>query len=252
MTTASDIKDALEGFLDAEIACEAINGGGNRVECLTPLDYPSGDGVGVWVESYASHFVVTDYGESLTDLLIHPPQDHKALHDQIDAVCAALGVTFADGRLQADAASLDALGDAMWRVATAASRVAQASNAFHPRRRQAQAESPFIAEVEHVLRDLSVTVEREHKLAGASGHKHTATIYLPDREAILEPIQGHWNQVSSVYTKFGDLSRANGYRLLSLLDDRSGSLDDELARMLVQVSDVVQWTRRDEWLRNVS
>lgn len=252
MTTAAEIRDALEGFLDAEIVCEAINGGGNRIECLTPLDYPSGDGVGVWVESYTSHFVVTDYGESLTDLLIHPPQDHKALNDQIGVVCAPLGVTFADGRLQADAASLDALGDAIWRVATAASRVALASTAFHPRRRQAQAESPFVAEVEHVLHDRSVTVEREHKIVGASGHRHTATIYLPRREAILEPIQGHWNQVSSVYAKFGDLSRANGYKLVSLLDDRSGALDDELARLLVQVSAVVQWTRRDEWLGNIS
>jgi hypothetical protein len=251
-TDAPTIQELLRTYVAAEIVCAPVNGSADgRVECLTPLEYPSGDAVAVWIEGYDDRYVVTDYGESLTGVLSHPPQDHKALVDQVLAICGPLGLAYDKGSVRTEAA-FDEIGDAVWRIATAASLIAQSSVAFHPRRRQQPVESPFVVAVEHVLRDRSVTVERERKVTGASGHRHTATIYLPQREAILEPIQGHWNQVSSVYAKFGDLSRSNGYRLLSLLDDRSGEVDEELARMLVQVSDVVQWTRRDEWLGNVS
>jgi hypothetical protein len=246
MTTATDIRDALARYLGDEIECEAVNGAENRVECLTPLDYQSGDGISVWVESYPSGYVVTDYGESLSELLLHPPQDHKALHDRVEAICTPLGVTFTEGRLQTRAA-LDTSAEAIWRVATAASRISQAAVAFSPRRRQ-RTEGQFVAEVEHALRDRNVPVERERKLVGASGHQHAATIYVPGHEAILEPIIGNWNQVYAVYAKFGDLSRANGYALYSLLDDREGKPDDETARMLVQVSDVVEWSRRADWV----
>jgi hypothetical protein len=110
-----------------------------------------------------------------------------------------------------------------------------------------------VTEVEHELTKLSVPVQREVKLAGSSGHTHRATLYVPAREAILEPIDppAHYNTISSVYAKFGDLSHANGYTRLSLIDDRHGPLSDDLAAMLVQVSDVVHWTRRNEWIKRL-
>jgi hypothetical protein len=249
--STSTIQDALRAHVAGEIVCAPIKGGGERVECLTPLDYPSGDGITVWIESYPSRYVATDYGESLTGLLAHPPQDHKALQDQAKTISASLGLQFAEGRIMVEA-SRDGLGDAVWRIATAASLIAQASASFHPRRRQHREESPFVREVEHTLKERHVGVQREFTLAGESGHKHKATLYVPKVEAIVEPISGHWNQVASVYAKFGDLSRANGYRFFSLLDDREGDVEEELARMLVQVSDVVQWTRREEWISRFS
>jgi hypothetical protein len=70
----------------------------------------------------------------------------------------------------------------------------------------------------------------------------------------LEPIEAaaHFNVITSVYTKFGDLARANGYRGISLVDDRRATLSDDLAGILVQVSDVVRWTRRQEWLEQLN
>jgi hypothetical protein len=245
--TASEIQDTLRSYIAGEIVCALASGAGERIECLTPLDYPSGDGIKVWIEPYLDHYRVTDYGESLTGVLMHPPQDHKALRDEIDSTCQSLGLRFGEGRLFAEATD-DGLADAVWRLATAQSQIASMAVSFHPQRRGRRPESEFVVEIEGAFRARSVPVERERTIAGASGHKHKATIYLPDSEAIFEPIEGHWNQVASVYAKFGDLSRANGFQLFTLLDDRKATADEELAKMLVQVSSVVSWSRRDEWM----
>jgi hypothetical protein len=248
LTDPSEIHERLRDFLSAEIACEFTPEVESRVGCLMPLDYPSGDGITVWVEQYGDRLVVTDYGESLTDLLGHAPQDHKAMLDQVTEICAPLGVQFRDGRLEAES-TLDGIADALWRATNAASRIAQASDAFQPKRRK-RTESQFVAEVEGTFRQRKIAVERERRIEGQSGHPHRATIFLPQREAIVEPIgpMGNWNQISSVYTKFGDLSHANGFKLYSLVDDRDGHLEYDLANMLVQVSSVVQWSRREQWL----
>jgi len=93
-------------------------------------------------------------------------------------------------------------------------------------------------------------VEREVAIEGRSGHEHHATLYAPKSESILEPIaaSAHYNRISAVYAKFGDLGQVNGYRRLALVDDRGDALSDEYAAMLVQVSEVVRWSRRDEWI----
>jgi uncharacterized protein DUF1828 len=246
---AANIQQLLRDHVAGEIVCATTTGEERRIECLTPLEYPSGDAISIWVETYADRYVVTDYGESLADLALRPPQDHKVLDEAIAEICAPLGLSSSAGKVEAET-SHGELADAVWRCATAASLIAQASAAFRPPRRQLK-ERHFVSEVEHALQDRHVPVEREHKLAGASGHKYTATIYLPHREAVLEPIGGNWNQINAVYAKFGDLSKANGYSLYSLVDDREHKPVDDASRILLQVSKVVEWSRRDEWIAHL-
>jgi hypothetical protein len=247
MTSPAEIADRLQTHLANEIVCEVIATEDQRLGCLTPLDYPSGDGIMVWIEDRYDGLMVTDYGESLTELIGHPSQDHKALLDEATAICRRLDLEFRSGRI-VTIANHEGVGDAIWRIATAAAQVAQMSVDFHPQRRHR--EQSFLYEIEDALRQRKLPVERERRLAGRSGHKHRASLYVPDREIIVEPVggTGNWNQISTVYAKFGDLSRANGFRLYSVVDDREGALKDDLANLLVQVSDVIDWTRRDEWL----
>jgi hypothetical protein len=40
---------------------------------------------------------------------------------------------------------------------------------------------------------------------------------------------------------------ANGFRLYSLLDD--GRVGEDVPDLLGQVSSVVEWSRRDEWIK---
>jgi hypothetical protein len=214
-----------------------------------PLQYPNGDSVTIWVEPYGDRLRVSDYGESFIDVAGRRRRDVTDMETVATDIGRRWAVEVMNGSLLVQARPED-LGDAVWRVATVACRVAQAAQRFRPTKTQHDREQHFAREVELELRGHNLTVEREVRLAGASGHQHKATLYIPTVEAILEPISasGHANQINSVYAKFGDLSRANGYRRLSLVDDRHGRLSDDLAGMLVQVSDVVGWTRRDEWI----
>lgn len=143
------------------------------------------------------------------------------------------------------------MGEIVWRVATAAAQVAQAAHVSRPWR-QPREESEFAVEVERTLRNRKLPIERGHRLQGRSGHKHRATIFVPTSHAVLEPVSGHWNQVTATYAKFGDLMHPNGFKLFSLLDVRQAPPDEDVEGLLVQVSRVIAWSRRDEWLDSVA
>lgn len=246
-----DIQELIREHVASEIVCQTIPGE-HRIGCVMPLQYENGDSVVVWVERWGDRFHVSDYGEAFIDFAARTKRDRRELFAEADQLSRPVGVQVRSEALAVQA-SRDDLGDAVWRTATAAALVAQMAIRFRRPRRQ-HGERVFVQEVEQELLNRSVAVQREVKLEGHSGHAHRATLYVATVEAVLEPIEapGHFNQISSVYTKFGDLAHANGYRRLSLIDDRTDGLGDDLAAMLIQVSDVVRWTRRDEWLQTLT
>ena len=57
----------LRAFLSDEIVCEVMADGTDRIGCLTPIEYPDGDSVVVWVDRRADAAIeVSDYGEGLS------------------------------------------------------------------------------------------------------------------------------------------------------------------------------------------
>lgn len=254
MTTlaSDDIQTIMSDYLSSEVVCVAIEA--SRIECEMPLEYPSGDSITVWVEQLGDTFRVSDYGESFVDLVASRRRDFRAIHRTAAAIGRRWGVELKDGSLVAQT-KRDELADTVWRVAMVAARVAQATLRESAPHAQRERERYFVLEVEHELRKRNLRIEREARIPGYSGHQHKATFYVPEATAILEPINtpGHYNQISSVYMKFGDIAHANGnngqsHRRFSLVDDRGGSLSRDLASLLVQVSSLVAWTRRDEWM----
>lgn len=247
------IQNNLLEFLADEVDVVAAPGvADSRIGCLTPLEYPDGDNVVVWVRPEQGRFFVSDYGEALPD----PPKgrgDRAAFKEAAKTVVDVFGVEFdvkrGEGHLFARC-DQEQVGEYVWAVASAAARLAQIAAGFPPRKSElAEQEEPapeFTQTVTRVFETKNVKVQRDHSLKGSSGHVHKATIYIPTNETVVEPVRGHWNQVTSAYAKLGDLKNANGYRLFSLLDDREGA-DEDVAGLLAQVSDVVEWTRRDEW-----
>jgi hypothetical protein len=135
----------------------------------------------------------------------------------------------------------------VWNVALTSAQVAQALAVLRQRLGDGESDRAFAREVEQTLRSRNVTFERTHKVEGKSGHVYRATIFVPHLEAVVEPVTGHGNQVSAVYRKLGDVNGANGYKLYSVVDDRLQPPSD-LASLLVQVSHVVEWTHREEWM----
>lgn len=247
--TEDELRESVLTHLGAEIECESLGGEDRRIGCLTPLEYPSGDGVTVWVDPREGGRVdVSDHGEAHVALLERPPQDFKALHEMALQFAAEAGLTYDRGQFSTQTEGAET-ADAVWRVASASVRLAEAAVLYHPRRRRSR-ENEFVRTVELDLLDRRVPVNREERLVGSSGHVHRVTFVLPRQEAVMETVgaEGYWNQVTSVYARLGDLSTANGYKTYSLLDDRTGPVDEEIPRLLLQVSRVVEWSQREEWL----
>jgi hypothetical protein len=248
MTSPTDIRAALIEHLSDDIVCERLTADGERLSCLTPLQYPDGDNVEVWIDRpLAGQFLVTDEGQASLDFSQHPPQDMKALSDGAIQIAREWGLRFHQGRLSAEVDAPE-IAEATWRVASASEQLAHLALYYQPRRRKR--ERGFAVTVESDIRSRQIEVERERKLEGSSGHPHRATIYLPEHEVVMEPVapHAHWNLISTVYTKFGDLRTANGYHLMSVVDDREGRLPTDIENMLVQVGSVVDWSQRDAWL----
>jgi hypothetical protein len=171
-------------------------------------------------------------------------------HDGASRVAREWDVHFLHGRLTAEA-DPPTIAEAAWRVASASAQIAHLTLYYQPRRRKR--ERQFAGLVEKDMRRRSIAVEREHRLEGSSGHPHRATIYLPEHEVVMEPVtsHAHWNLISTIYAKFGDLRNVNGYRLMSVVDDREGRLPNDIENLLVQVGSVVDWSQRDAWMSNL-
>ncbi|HYP54682.1 MAG TPA: hypothetical protein VEQ41_00050 [Solirubrobacterales bacterium] len=236
-------------FVSSEIECEVLKTDDGRIGCLTPLEYPDGDAVVVWVRYLGGLFEVSDAGEGRLERL-GAVGDKKALKDATERLAETWNVRVGEDRIAADANAQN-LGECIWRVASASTQMASTLDTLRPRSAVAR-EDEFVQVVARTLTERKLPVERNSKLAGRSGHQHSATIFVPSSEAVIEPIgqEANWNRVNATYAKFGDLAQANGFQLYSLLDDRQGSPEQEIESMLVQVSDVLTWTQHDQWLRS--
>ena len=242
---ANTIEARVLAYLREDVACELLPDD-RRLGCLTPLEYPDGDNVTVWIDPSGALLEITDYGEAMQE-----PPTGKA-RTAIDHVAAKLaarhGVEYATGRLSVRC-EIESVGEYVWRLAAAAAQLAQAVTALQQRRPPSTvAERTFVDEVEGDFRARNIEIEREHKVEGQSGHLHRAAIYLPRTESILEPVGLEWKQAAGAYAEFGDLKAVNGFQLYSLLDDREGSAGEDVANLLTTVSSVIQWSRREEWI----
>jgi hypothetical protein len=222
--------------------------GESRFALDTPLTYPDGGSVVVYFTWQSSELLeITDYGEGYSIATARRGARRTSIKTAAAEICGSLALEFSDGRISAVVGPEEA-GDALWRVATASARLADAitfSRAERPRE-----EEVFADEVELAIRQRQIRVEREARLVGESGHEYRPSLFLPESSLIIEPIQAEaaWLRAASVYVEFGDLSQANGYRLTAVVDDRERTPEEEILRLLSQVGDVTRWSRREVWL----
>lgn len=246
-TTPDSVRADILAFLSEEVACKVLDDGSNRIGCITPFEYPDGDSVVVWVREMGGKIEVSDYGEAFLDQEFRSEHEERAVADLARRSAKAHGVKAYEGRLGAQCTP-EELGRVVLRVGGASAQVAQSIASSKPSRRKETEESEFVRLVDETFRERHIPVEREHKLQGSSGHSHRATIYLPATHTIIEPVAGHWNQVASVYTKFSDLAKVNGFNRYALLDDRQEKPGEDIRSLLVDVSSVIAWSGHDTWL----
>lgn len=219
---------------------------GDVLAVLTPCDYPDGDGVVVQISMAEHGYVVSDGGNGDARLVVGGPGS-RALAGIGASVCCRFGAVFDAGRVMARAEDERDVAEACLRVAQASVAIAEAATYYRaPRTREQELTELVATSVES--RQLSV--ERERELEGASGHRHRASLYLPEREAVIEPVGGDkaWNIASAVYVEFGDLAGMNGYQLIAVVDDRESAPSEDVERLLRQVGIVARWSQADQWL----
>jgi hypothetical protein len=222
----------------------------DRISVLTPVDYPDGDGAVVQVASTATGYVLSDGGEGDARLVATGPGS-RAIAPLASAICNRHGAKFDGGRVVLRVSTPDEIAEGCWRVAQASVAIAEAATYHRPPR-----------EREHELADLVATsvtslqlgVERDRDLLGASGHSYKTALYVPEREAVIEPVGGEkpWNVATAVYVEFGDLRDVNGYQLIAVIDDRDQLPGEDVERLLRQVGIVARYSQADQWLHGLA
>lgn len=244
MIDATTLSEQIGAYLGSETEAQLADG---RIAVLTPAEYPDRDGVVVWVEPIDGGYLVSDHGES--DASLVSKMGAKAIGAPAAAITRRFGVRFDGGRVEARADESD-LPEVCWRVAQAAAAIAEGATF---QRAQPPRDVEFVDLLATELKQRTITVERGRELEGASGHRHKPSLYLPETETVIEPIGGErpWNVASAVYVEFGDLSNANGYSLLAVIDDRETSIGEDVTGLLRQVAHVGRWSRHQEWIAQV-
>jgi hypothetical protein len=247
---AAPLQTEIAEYLSGEFVVAQF--GDERLVCDTPMFYPDGDSVAVFlIEQDEGRLEITDFGEGYAYATDRKGIRRGPIREAAQDICSGLGLEFAAGRVST-VVDRGSFADAAWRVASASARIAEAQT--FARAERAHGEDVFTDEVEQVFRARRISVEREPKLLGDSGHEYTPTLFVPDRHLIVEPISPEvaWVRAASVYAEFGDLAQANGYRLLAVVDDRAGEASEKVVRLLNQVGDVANFSRREGWLARLA
>ena len=131
--TPGELSRRISGSIPGLFACSPAPFG--RVRVKTPILYPDGGIVDVFVEERGATWCVTDLGEALGWLGLQSVSDRRSpkQDEMIEEVCRALRVTLRRGQLELPVATLDDLGDAVLVLAQTVARVADASFLERPR-----------------------------------------------------------------------------------------------------------------------
>lgn len=246
MITADDLATRVATFLGTNTEASSTVEG--RVAVLTPAEYPDCEGVVVYVEQMpGGDYVVSDLAGADSLMIGHITE--RRLRRPAREIADRFEVSFEGGRMQAVTTD-DLLAETCWRVAQASAAAAEALTFVSPER---VAERRFTELLVDEFERRNVAVETDRALTGASGHQHSASLFVPSTETVLEPIGGRksWAAATKAYAKFGDLSQVNGYQLFAVIDDRGPQLSEE-ANLLRQVGGVARWSRSDEWFERVA
>lgn len=242
-----EIREQLTAYLADQVEVEPA---GDRVAILTPASYADGEGVVVYVsEREAGRFEVSDLGRADARLVGAGP-GVRSLRAVGAEIAERFDITLEAGVLIGRGGAAE-LAETCWRVAEAAVAVAEAATWHKPQRAREQVFTDAIADA---ISGAAIEVKRETKLRGASGREYRASLYVPDREVVIEPVtpEQTLNRVTSVYVEFADLGRANGYELVAVIDDREAQDQEHVEGLLGQVGVVARWSRRQAWIERLT
>ena len=244
--------------LPALFECSIRADGDVRVR--TPLLFPDGGLVDVFVVEQGSRYSVTDYGDALSWLRMQSASGKLTPNQQrlVDDVRLTLGIERRRGQLVVRSIRGDELADAVSRLAQAVVRIADIWFTFRTRTTNSVAD-----EIDEWLRKRHFDVERSVRRKGKSGRTWSIDFNVGHGDMmslvflLSTGTKEAARQVSErVFTGCSDLQgahRNNGaIVLVSLFDDTLDVWRDEDFNLLEGVSQTALWSHPDEFAQMLS
>lgn len=226
-----------------------------RVRVTTPMLYPDGGVVDVFVAERGDAWYVTDFGEALGWLQMKSDVDERSPRQMqlIQGICRTLRIELREGQLELPANALEQVGEAVLRLAQAVVQVADIS--FTLRTLDA---GSMREEVGEWLSERDIGYERGVRLSGSSGKKWTIDYRTASngRTALVSLLSTGsksvaMRQTEHVVTGWLDLrhlrEKESELAMLSLFDDTRDVWTEEHFRLAEQLSEVALWSQRDRF-----
>ena len=250
---ASDLCSQISATLPPLFECSLAPYEGVRVQ--TPLMYPDGGIVDVFILERQDEYVLTDFGEALGWLRLQSASDNLSAKQRllVDDVRRTLGIQLARGQLTLRINKNAALAEAVLRLAQAVVRVSDLWFTFRNQTLQTTSD-----EVEEWLRERNIQFERSAQRRGRSQRNwrvdfetrwdnRTSMVFLlsTGSRSAVSRITEH------VTTACVDLSHLkesqNNTFFVSLFDDSRDVWQQQDFNLVEQVSTIALWSQPDEF-----
>ena len=239
--------------LPSMFVCSPAPQGGVRVR--TPMLFPDGGVVDVFVLERGNDYLVTDFGDTLGWLGIQSVSQQRSPKQQmlIQDVCRTLGIEMREDQLLIPSVDMATLGESVMRLAQAALRVSDLWFTFRSQSFQSTAD-----EVDEWLRENQISFQRRVSKPGRSQR-----IWMIDFETKIDDrtsfvfllstgSRGGVNRVTEhVVAGCMDLNHLRSSHtdlaFVSLFDDTLDVWQPEDFNLVKEVSDIAMWSRPDEF-----
>lgn len=250
---AEELRASIGKTLPSLFECRPAPRGSARVR--TPLLYPDGGVVDVFVTESEGRYCVTDFGEALGWLRMQAPSARRRSPRQnrlIEDTCRTLGVELDRGQLVLRTGVEESIGEVVVLLAQAVVRVSDLWFTLRTSAGQAVAE-----EVEEWLVERGITFERAVGRGGRSGRDwtidfetrtsaRTALVFLLS-VGTRGGVQRITEHVVAGCIDLGHLKLGHDDLVfVSLFDDVGDVWHDDDYRLVEQCSEIANWSRPDE------
>lgn len=244
MSDSPDIETAVRARLEEMFWTRSY---GDALAFSAVHKYPDGESVEVFVQPQQDgSFRVTDLGEAMRWASGRGYSRRSAREAVRDAV-ARTHLSEADGEIFGICPDVASAAAQVFFVSTAVTRatemtVSRASPAADRR-------TAFRDEVTAELRERVPELRLNERLRGDSGRDYTVPAYHEPTHSVIHTLSsGRFSAVAPVYAEISDITRVNGYRALTVIDDTRDDWDLAGRELLAQVSEVAGWAQRDAWV----
>ncbi len=271
--TIEELKEQLASSLPPLFQCDDL--GENRYRVRTPLIFPDGGVVDVFVSMSDGLYTVTDYGDAMgwLDMRSATPGIAPKQRNLAADACRSHGIELEGGHVMLRGVDAKGLAQSIMRVAQAEACVgdvwftmAQATRASLDVRmpqvignaaNSRSLEDTTASDVDAWLRGKDLQIERKYRIKGGSDQTWSVDFRTksPAGESLVFLLSAKTRQtarrkVHEVFTAWYDLgARKESLHqpvFISLFDDTTRAWRDEDYNLLNQQSNVAFWSQKDE------